>query len=562
MWVRSFDTMDDGRRRAIAQRVARLDARPLVSVLLPVYNPPAILLRRAIDSVLSQIYEDWELCLADDASSNADVLRVLEEYAARDERIRIARRTENGHIVAASNSALALAGGRWVVALDHDDELTEHALAMAVLAAADHPSAGVVYSDEDKIDEDGRRFGPFFKPDFDPLRLLAQNYLCHMTMLRRDLVESAGGYREGTDGSQDWDLALRVTERLQPAEVIHVPHVLYHWRAHRVSTAFDLTSKPYAMRAGRQAVADHLERRGLAADTIMNAATGLVRVKWRLPDPAPKVSIIIPTRDGVYLRSCIESIIRGTGYANYEIVVIDNGSVSKATLDFLRQSETWLKVVRNERDFNYSALNNAGVLHCTGEVLCLLNDDCEIVHYDWLEEMVSQLLQDGVGAVGAKLLYGDGRVQHGGIVLGVGGVAGHAHRLDDRLSTGHFNRMLVPHSLSAVTAACTVVRRSAFEQVGGLNEVNLAVAFNDVDFCLRLGEAGWRIVWTPFAELMHLESVSRGPDDGPRADRFGREVAYMKKRWGDLLRQDPSYNPNLTLEHEDFGLAFPPRVTW
>ena len=195
-------------------------------------------------------------------------------------------------------------------------------------------------------------------------------------------------------------------------------------------------------------------------------------------------------------------------------------------------------------------------------MLCLLNDDCEIVHYDWLEEMVSQLLQDGVGAVGAKLLYGDGRVQHGGIVLGVGGVAGHAHRLDDRLSTGHFNRMLVPHSLSAVTAACTVVRRSAFEQVGGLNEVNLAVAFNDVDFCLRLGEAGWRIVWTPFAELMHLESVTRGPDDGPRADRFGREVAYMKKRWGDLLRQDPSYNPNLTLEHEDFGLAFPPRVTW
>jgi GT2 family glycosyltransferase len=446
--------------------------------------------------------------------------------------------------------------------LDHDDEFTEHALAMAVLAAADHPGAGIVYSDEDKIDETGRRFGPFFKPDFDPLLLLGQNYLCHMTMMRRDLVQRAGGYQEGTEGSQDWDLILRLVELLEPEQIVHAPHILYHWRAHSASTALDLAAKPYAVRAGSRAVSDHLRRRGLAAEMITNGLTGVVRVKWRLPETAPKVSIVIPTRDGAYLRRCVESIFRGTGYGNYEVVVVDNGSLTQGALDFLRGTESWVKVVRDERSFNYSALNNAAVAHCSGEVLCLLNDDCEVVHYDWLEEMVSQLLQDGVGAVGAKLLYGDGRVQHGGVILGVGGVAGHAHRLSDRLAAGHFSRLYIPHSLSAVTAACMVVRRSAFEQVGGLDEVNLPIAFNDVDFCLRLREAGWRVVWTPFAELTHFESVTRGPDTGARAEGFSRETGYMQERWGDLLRRDPAYNPNLTLEHEDFSLAFPPRVTW
>jgi len=285
-------------------------------------------------------------------------------------------------------------------------------------------------------------------------------------------------------------------------------------------------------------------------------------VKWRLPETAPKVSIVIPTRDGIYLRRCIESICQVTAYPDYEIVVVDNGSTSKATLDFLRASESWLKVVRDERPFNYSSLNNEAIAHCNGEVICLLNDDCEVTHDNWLEEMVSQLFQDGVGAVGAKLFFPDGRLQHGGVILGVGGVAGHCHKLNDHLDSGHFSRLHIAHSLSAVTGACMVVRRSVYEEVGGLDEVNLPVAFNDVDFCLRVREAGWRVVWTPFAELVHHESVSRGADTGVRAEGFAREVAYMHARWGDLLRHDPAYNPNLTLEDTNFGLAFPPRVDW
>lgn len=562
VWVQAFDTMDDDRRRRIAEKLARLGERPLISVLLPVYDTPEDYLRRAIESVRSQIYDNWELCIADDASHDPAVREVLEEYCGLDERIHVAWRAENGHIAAASNSALAMALGEWVVPLDHDDELTEHALAMAVLAMADHPGAGIVYSDEDKIDEAGRRLHPFFKPDFDPLLLLAQNYLCHMTVMRRDLVIRAGSYREGTEGSQDWDLVLRLTEILEPDQVVHVPHVLYHWRAHSASTAFELSTKPYALEAGYRAVSDHLKRSGKHAEMIVNGMTGLVRVKWRLPEPAPKVSIVIPTRDGAYLRRCIESICQVTAYTNYEVVVVDNGSISEPTLDFLRGSETWLKVIRDERPFNYSSLNNEAITHCSGEVICLLNDDCEVTHDGWLEEMVGQLLQDGIGAVGAKLFFPDGRLQHGGVILGVAGVANHAHRLSDRRDPGNFSRLHIAHSLSAVTAACMVVRRSVYEQVGGLDEVNLPVAFNDVDFCLRLGEAGWRVVWTPFAELTHHESVSRGADTGARAEGFAREVAYMHERWGDLLRRDPAYNPNLTLEHQDFGLAFPPRVEW
>jgi len=560
LWIELFDTMDDERRQAITERIAGLDEQPLVSVILPAYNTPADFLRRAIGSVQRQLYGNWELCAVDDASTDPSVGRVLEELAASDQRVRVVRRSENGHIVAASNTALEMARGTWVVPLDHDDELAEHALAVAVLAAADHPTTVLVYSDEDKIDQHGKRCVPFFRPDFDPLRLLGQNCLSHMTMLRRAAVESVGGYREGTEGSQDWDLVLRLSEAARPDQIVHVPHVLYHWRAHQSSTAANLSSKPYALRAGGKVVADHLRRRGLAADTITNAATGLVRVKWRLPETVPKVSILIPTRDGVYFQRCIESILRGTGYADYEIVVIDNGSTSPEMLNYLRRHESWLRVVRDEREFNFSRLVNMGVEHCNGELICLLNDDCEVVHYDWLEEMVGQVLQDGVGAVGAKLLYGDGRIQHAGIVLGLGGVAGHPHKYADRLSPGYFNDLRIPHSASGVTAACMLVRHDAFVSVGGFDEVNLPIAFNDVDFCLRLGEAGWRIVWTPFAELLHLESVSRGSEEGPRAAGFAREIRYMLDRWGDTLRCDPYYSPNLSMELHGFDLAFPPRV--
>jgi GT2 family glycosyltransferase/SAM-dependent methyltransferase len=561
-WVAEFDQVTDERCARLDQRLGQLRHRPLVSVLMPVFDTPERYLREAIDSVIAQRYDRWELCVVDDCSSAAWVPKVLEEYAARDGRIRVARREENGHISAASNTGLEMARGEWVVLLDHDDVLTEHALALCVLALEDRPDAGLVYSDEDKLDDSGARSAPFFKPDFDPLHLLAQNYVCHLTMVRRELAVQVGGFRVGMEGSQDWDLVLRATEQLRPDQVVHVPHVLYHWRLHAGSTAAALGAKPYAVAAGRRAVADHLDRMGWDAELIVNEATGVVRVRWPLPDPPPTVSIVVPTRDGTYLEQCLESIFAMTAYPSYEVVVVDNGSVRPETQQVFRRFEPAVKVLRDDRPFNFSALNNLAVAQCHGDVVCLMNDDCEVTDGGWLEEMVSQLSRPGVGIVGAKLLYPDGHIQHAGVVLGIGGVAGHVHLRDDRLSHGYFGSLQTPRSLSAVTAACMVVRREVYEQLDGLDEENLPVAFNDVDFCIRAREAGWRVVWTPYAVLTHHESVSRGYDVVVRPAGFRAEIAYMDRRWGPVLRRDPAYNPNLTLVDTDFTPAFPPRAPW
>jgi len=561
LWVERYDTLDDAGRARIADGVARLAHRPRISVIMPVYDTPPDLLRAAIESVRAQLYTDWELCIADDHSSAAHVGEILAEYGAVDARIKVARRDVNGHISAASNTALSMATGEWVACLDHDDTLAEHALALAAMALGDRPDAGIVYSDEDKLDGEGRRHSPFFKPDFDPLLLMGENYLSHC-MFRRDLVAAVGGYREGYEGSQDWDLALRVTERLEPAQVVHIPHVLYHWRAHAASTASLVSAKPYAVDAGRRAVTDHLARTGRAGQVRRVGKSGHNRVTWALPDPLPLVSIIVPTRDGTLLQRCLDSVLSFTTYPNFEVVVVDNSSRTLSTLGYLQAIDDRLTVIRDERPFNYSAINNSAVRQATGEIVCLLNDDTEVISGDWLTEMVGHVLQPGVGAVGAKLYYDNGRIQHAGVILGILGVAGHSHRMFDRLESGYFGRLQVAQNVSAVTAACVVVRRSAWEHVGGLDEANLAVAFNDVDFCLRLREAGWGVVWTPNAELFHHESISRGPDDqGHRVSEFAREGDYMQKRWGpSVLRFDPFYNPNLSLDAEDFSLAWPPRV--
>ncbi len=562
-WVEEFDTLDDAGRQAIHRRLDQISSKPLVSIIFPVYNTPPRYLKAAIESVLGQIYTNWELCIADDCSTDPQVAEIIARYVGQDPRIRSTTRSENGHISAASNTALEMAGGTWITPFDHDDLLPEHALALAMLAAHEHTDAGVIYSDEDKIDDQDRRHLPYFKPDFDPLLLLGQNYLTHLLFLRRDLVAAAGGYRLGYEGSQDWDLILRVTEGLDPTQVVHVPHVLYHWRVHDESTASLVQAKPYALEAGQRAVVDHMERRGLSGDVTRIPSLGHNRVTWHLPDDPPLVSIIIPTKDGALLERCVNSLLAFTSYPNFEIVVIDNGSKSFATLNFMRENEHHLTVIRDDRPFNYSALNNAAVQRVAGSVVCLLNDDTEVIAEDWLTEMVGQLLMPGVGAVGAKLFYPDGRLQHGGVIVGLGGVAGHSHRMSDRLAPGYCGRLLVAQNLSAVTAACMAVRREAWDQVGGLEEENLAIAFNDVDFCLRLREAGWRIVWSPHATLYHHESVSRGPDDvGYRVHEFAKEIQYVKGRWGDSLLRDPAYNPNLTLDTEDFSLSWPPRVSY
>ena len=391
------------------RRIAQLSSRPLISMLLPAYDTPADFLEEAVRSVQDQIYTNWELCIVDDCSTDPRVAELGSRYAESDARIKFVRRTENGHISAASNTALSMATGSWVACLDHDDRLSESALAHFALTISKNPEAGLLYSDEDKISEDGSRVDPFFKPDFDPLLLLGQNYLCHLSMFRKDLVDQVGGYRLGYEGSQDWDLALRVSARLTTDQVVHIPRVLYHWRIHSTSTAKSLTTKSYAAQAGEIAVRDHLAEIGAASQVVPLPASGWNRVKWELPAELPLVSIIIPTRDGEFLSRCLESIRNRTTYPRYEVIVVDNGSESHGVLEYLRQNESWVSVIRDERPFNYPEINNQAVARSRGEVVCLLNDDTETLNGDWLEEMVSQLLQPGVGAVGAKLYYGNGQ---------------------------------------------------------------------------------------------------------------------------------------------------------
>lgn len=565
-WIELHDQIDDAKRATLRNAIDALARRTLISIIVPTYNTDISLIQQMIDSVRAQLYPNWELCIADDASPNVAIPNALEQYAARDTRIKVVLREHNGHIAEASNSALALATGDYVALLDHDDVLPEHALYMIAKAINDHPDARLFYSDEDKLSPQGQRISPYFKSDWNPELFLSQNLFAHLGVYETDLVRQVGGFRKGFDGSQDHDLTMRCVEIAGHAAVHHVPHVLYHWRIIPGSTAAAGSEKPYALDAGIRAVQDHLRRTGVAA-TVEQIASDirLMRVRYALSSPQPLVSIVIPTRDGVeLLRQCIESIFARTTYRNFEILVVDNGSVKPETLQYFEALRTRpnVKILRDDRPFNFSALNNAGVARTTGEFVCLLNNDIEVISPDWLEELVSIAAQAGNGAVGACLWYPDDTLQHGGVMLGVGGIAGHIHTRLRRGTFGYFGRAVSTQNFSAVTAACLVVRRSIYDQVHGLDEA-LAVAFNDVDFCLRVRQAGYRNVWTPHAELYHHESATRGPDLSPeKAQRFLREIQLMKDRWGELLEHDPAYNPNLTLElaKHSFALADTPRI--
>ncbi len=564
-WVRLYDTLSDTDRAEIRRHIEDFAHRPKISVVMPVYNPDPRWLERAIETVQGQLYPDWELCIADDASPNPAVRELLKRMAARDPRIKLALREKNGHISASSNSALALATGDFIALLDHDDELPEHALYHVAAAVNEQPDADILFSDEDKIDEAGRRYDPYFKPDFSPDLVLSQNAVSHLGVYRRSLVEKAGGFRLGYEGSQDLDLLLRCAELTEPTRIRHIPHILYHWRSIPGSTALAGSEKSYAWKAGRQAVADALERRGVKAD-VGDAAYGAYwRVSYALPATPPRVSLIIPTRDRLTLvRNCVRTILEVTDYPDIEIVIVDNDSVEPETLAWFDEAvaDPRIRVVRQPGPFNYSRLNNAAAAVATGSILGLVNNDIEAFEPGWLREMVGHALRPEVGAVGCMLYYGNDHIQHAGIVAGMGGIAGHVHRMLPRGHGGYFGRAAVTQNLSAVTAACLLVRRDVFQEVGGLDEQNLAVAFNDVDFCLRIRERGYLVTWTPHAQLYHLESISRGSDFTPeRRPAFEREIAYMERRWRDLLPADPYFNPNLSLSHTDPTPAFPPRVT-
>jgi len=564
-WIAQFDAPSPPTRVVLRRQLRILRKRPLISIVLPIYNPELKFLREAIRSIDTQIYERWELCIADDASTDPEVRPFLEGIARADARVKLTFRDRNGHISACSNSALELATGEWCALLDQDDEFAESALALVALEIERHPDTGLIYSDEDKIDERGTRSNPFFKTDWNAELFLGQNYINHLGVYRADLIRQIGGFREGFEGSQDYDLALRCIEQLRPEQVRHIPRVLYHWRTARGSLAAIPDAKPYAKEAARRAIADHCERRGIPAEVVpCPENTESHRVIHALPEPAPLASIIIPTRDRTkLLERCVESIRARTDYRPFEIIIVDNGSVEEEAFAFFGrvERENIARVLVETGPFNYSRLNNRAAAQALGDVLVFLNNDTEVDDPGWLTEMISHAARSQVGAVGARLWYPDGTLQHGGVILGLGGVAGHAFPHIPRGHPGYFNRAFLQQNCSAVTGACMVLRKAIFEELGGFDEGNLGVAFNDIDFCLRLTERGYQIVWTPYANLIHHESASRGRQRTPEEQaQFLREAGYMQKVWGARLMRDPSYNPNLSLDLPGFEIAFPPRT--
>jgi GT2 family glycosyltransferase len=520
---------------------------PLFSIVTPVFNTPPDVLAAMLASVRAQSFEDWELCLVDDCSSEPHVGEMLERAQREDPRIKVARRAENGGIVAASNDALALAEGEFVALLDHDDELHPKALERVAAALAASPEADYAYSDEDKIDRAGHPSGPFFKPDWSPERMRTQMYTCHLSVMRRSLVAEVGGFDPEFEGSQDWDLVLKVTERAR--QVVHVPEVLYHWRTLETSTAGSgEEAKPWAFEAGTRAVQAHCERIGLPAEVERDLEVpGVYHLRPRL-QREPLVSIVIPTAGGsrevrfqqvVLIEHCLHSIVGTSTYGNYEIVCVTDGEADPALLDRLREiAGERLRLVPFEGPFNFSAKINRGVVHSNGERLLLLNDDMEVVTPDWIERMAMYLELEEIGAVGGRLLFEDGRPQHVGILFENGGYPGHIYRGFSPDFRGYSNNVLVAQNYLAVTAACLMTSRKAFDEVGGFSTL-LPNNYNDMDFCLKLRTTGRRVVYDPDTVLYHFESSSR---DSEVADW---EKQLLLDRWLPLTIHDPATNPNL-----------------
>jgi glycosyltransferase involved in cell wall biosynthesis len=525
--------------------------------MMAVGNAPVKTLKNSVCSLLDQAYTNWELCIAVDTSSVCQIRTLLQRYAAADSRIKVRFHDSRGNIAVASNTALDMATGQFVALLDHDDVLPLHALYWVAEAINRHPDARLLYSDHDKISARGRRFEPHFKPDFNYELFLAQNMGYHLGVYHRDLICSLGGFRQGFDGSQDYDLALRVVAAIPRSQIVHIPRILYHCRSSARSAALSRAEKHGCEPAGRRAVAEHLQSLGGGTVDVAPEAPWYHRIRCPQPAVPPLVSIIICTRDHeALLRTAVHSIREISTYPNYEIVIVDNGSRDPLAIAYLASlsSEPEIRVIRDDSPFNYSRLNNSAVAQCRGEVLCLLNDDIEVVTPDWLEEMAAFAIKPDVGAVGARLWYPDGTLQHGGVIIGVGGIANHAHARLPKKSPGYFGRAVLQQEVSAVTGACLMVRRAVFAEAGGFDEA-IAVAFNDVDLCLRLRSRGYRNIWTPFAELIHHESASRGLDDNPeKIARFQREVDFMRNRWGAVLASDPHYNPNLSQQTADYSL--------
>ena len=541
------------------ERRTKFDFQPMISIVVPAYKTPEKYLRRLAECVKEQTYPNWQLCISDGSGADSPIRKLLQELAAQDERIKVVFSEKPLQISENTNQALAVAQGDFIAFADHDDELTPHALFSCVKALNEHPGIRVLYSDEDKMSMDGHKFfQPHFKPDYNPDLLCTVNYICHLFVVKRELLDQVGMLRSAYDGAQDYDFVFRCVEAVKDQEIYHIPKILYHWRCHEDSTAENPESKGYAFEAGKRAIEAHYERIGISAQVFPGEFPGLYRTRF-LRDRDPLISIIIPNKDHIDdLKRCMNAIDSKSTYKNYEYVIVENNSTDPATFQYykdLEKENPKARVVYWDGPFNFSAINNFGAKYARGEYFLLLNNDTEIINPDCLEELLGYCMRSDVGGVGARLYYEDDTIQHAGVVIGFGGIAGHCFVMQPRGTTGYCHRIICAQDYSAVTAACMMVKKEAFEKVGGLSE-DLAVAFNDIDFCLKLRKAGYLIVYNPYAELYHYESKSRGLEDTPeKVARFNREMAVFEKKWPEILRDgDPYYNPNLTLKSQDFSL--------
>lgn len=543
-WQERFEKLTVQDLSAIRKQIQELQDPPLISLLMPVYNTAPDLLRQAIDSVRNQIYPHWELCIADDASPNPEIKIILEDYCRIDSRIHVVFRKSNGNICAASNSALELCTGTYTALMDHDDLLPEIALYFVAVEIIQHPDVMLIYSDEDKLSPEGERYGPYFKPDWNEPLLLAQNYFNHLCVYNTSLIREIGGFRLGYEGSQDHDLVLRSALKIRPDQIRHIPRILYHWRQFSGSGSFSDKALDCCEKSRRQALADYLAAKGRDA-TVTRGYAGYNKVNYKIKK-LPMVSCIVPARNHAELtQTCLDGLLHHTDYAPLEIILVDNGSTDEDAILLCKSfgEDPRVRVIHWDKPFNYSEINNMAAREACGEVLALLNNDIKVIHSDWLQRLVAYAMQPDTGAVGPKLLYANDEIQHAGVIRGCGGCAGHLCRGFPRESSVLYGQLQLTRWVSVVTGACLVVRKELFFEVGGLDEQGLKIAFNDVDFCLKLHEKGYHNTYVGDVELYHLESVSRGYEDTPeKQERFSQEISTMVGRWGEQLLWDPFYS--------------------
>ena len=553
LWYRAYIPTEETLE---TQRKQKFDYSPLISIAVPAYQTPVEFLRQMIESLIVQTYSNWELCIVNASPDNEEMQKVLAEYSAGDSRVRFCNLKENLGIAENTNRAFAMAKGEFVGLLDHDDLLAPNALYEIVKILQDHPQADALYTDEDKVTTElDEHFQPHLKPDFNLDLLRSNNYICHFFVVQKSIVEKAGGFRKEFDGAQDYDFIFRCTENA--GEVLHVPEILYHWRTHKASTADNPASKMYAFEAGKRAIEAHLERTGTKGEVSHTQDLGFYRVKYPVQGK-PLVSVIIPNKDEKEtLQTCLEMLEKNTGYQNFEIIIVENNSTTDEIFRYYKELSGNRKIhlLRWGKEFNYSAINNFAVAHAKGEYLLFLNNDVKSINPDWLEEMLGVCQRPEVGGVGAKLIYPDNTIQHAGCVIGMGGIAGHMFVDMPADRTGYLHKASLLQDMSAVTAACLLMKKEVFEQAGGFTE-ELAVAFNDVDLCLKVRKNGYLIVYDPYAKLYHMESKTRGAEDSKeKVRRFQTEIEYMRCHWIDILKNgDPCYNKNLSLTKWNYSL--------